>query len=346
MKGFIAFLAVLLSTWTALALPLGWQQIKPGGDTLCARGSDFSFLVHRGDPQKILVSFAAGGACWDEFTCDSDQIFTDTAEKTFRQVDRQAGVYDLNNKNNPYKDWTQVFIPYCTGDVHMGGGDSIYTRPDKTTFKIHHRGGINTKTALKWLQENYKSAREVNIDGCSAGSYASILWTPAVSEAYPQAKIFQFGDSGAGVTDELFVSQWQLDQNLPAWIPALDPARIDWKKLNIVEIYSAIAKYYPNIRFSQFNHHKDRIQILYYAAFGGNGLDWSSRMFNNMENTINMAANFKYFVAPGKEHCSMNSSSFYSTTTDGVSLRDWLAQGSGGKDVENVKCKECNIKVK
>lgn len=344
MKRFKAFIVVLFASQWALALPAGWRQVKPGGDTLCARGDAYSFLVRPGDPQKVLVSFAGGGACWDDLTCDNDKIFTDTAEKTFHQVENQAGIYDLRNKNNPYKNWTHVFIPYCTGDVHVGSSDTTYTRPDNTTFVIHHRGGVNSKAALRWLRENYNTATEINVDGCSAGSYASIVWAPTLAENYPQAKIVQFGDSGAGVSDSLFFPQWRLDQSLPSWIPALDPARIDWEKLTIVDIYKAVASHYPKASFSQFNHHQDRVQILYYAAMGGNGLDWTSRMFSNMEDTANSSPNFRYYVAPGKNHCSMNNSRFYNTTVDGVPLHNWLTQKISGQDGENVKCKECKIR--
>lgn len=340
----MTFILILFVSQMAAAVPAGWQQIKPGGDTLCARGTEFSFLVRPGNPKKVLFSFAGGGACWDDFTCDGEGIFTDTAEKTFAQVENRGGIYDLNDNRNPYKDWTHIFVPYCTGDVHVGDSDTTYTRPDETQFMIHHRGATNTKAAIRWLLENYRGASEVNVDGCSAGSYASILWTPRIAESYPHAKIVQFGDSGAGVADSLFFPQWHFEKSLPTWIPELNPALIDLKKLNIVDIYKAVANYYPKAQFSQFNHHQDRIQILYYSAIGGNGLDWSMHMFNNMENTTALASNFRYYVAPGRNHCSMNNSKFYNTQVDGISLQQWLTRKVSGGDVENVKCKECNIR--
>lgn len=346
MNRFVAFLTITLASSFAFAIPAGWQQIKPAGDTLCARGGEFSFLVHQGDPQKILVSFAGGGACWDDLTCDSDKIYYDTVEKSFAQVEKRSGIFDFNNANNPYKTWTHVFIPYCTGDVHMGSADTVYTRPDSTKFTIYHRGSMNAKAAIKWLKDNYQSAAEVNVDGCSAGSYASILWTPEIAEKYPQARISQFGDSGAGVSDSLFFPQWRLDLSLPSWVPGLNPSVIDWEKLTIVDIYKAIANHYPNATFSQFNHHQDRIQILYYAAMGGAAVDWTPRMFKNMEDTNTLAPNFRYFVAPGKSHCSINNVSFYTTKVDGVSLNSWLSRKVQGQDVENVKCKECSVSVK
>lgn len=348
MKHFVSFvvgvIAVLLVSFRALAAPAGWQQIKPGGDTLCARGGEYSFLVRNGDPQKILVSFAGGGACWDDMTCDEGGPFTDTAERTFTQVEKGQGVYNFKDPRNPYRDWTHIFVPYCTGDVHVGQGDNTYTHMDNTPFVVHHRGGINVKSVLQWLQAHYKSPAELGVNGCSAGSYGSILWTPALAELYPQAKINQLGDSGAGVTDSLFFPQWHLEPSFPAWIPSLDPSRVDWKKLTIVDIYNEIAKHYPQARFSQFNHLKDRVQIMYYAALGGNGLDWTQRMYSNMVSVATVSPNFHFFVAPGDQHCATTTSHLYNTQTDGVSLDQWIRQGISGQNVENVKCKECKIR--
>lgn len=350
MRSIFAFVAVLFSVqlaaqW-AVALPSGWQEIAPGGDTLCARGAPYKFLVHAGDPQKILVSFAGGGACWDDFTCARNQIYTDTVERTYGPINNQEGVYDLNNTANPYKGWTQIFVPYCTGDVHLGSADTMYSDGNGGSFVIHHRGGTNARAALAWMEQNYPTAAEINIDGCSAGSYGSIVWMPKIAEYYKTARILQFGDSGAGISDSLFFPGWKIDQNLPEWVPGLDPKIIDWQKLSLVDIYRGIASYYPNAKFSQFNHDQDRIQTMFYAATGGSGVDWSDRMFKSMDAISTTTTNFRYFVAPGKQHCAITNPSFYSTKSDSVNLREWLGLAVSGQDSQNVKCLECKTKVK
>jgi pectinacetylesterase len=346
MRSIFAFLAVLFAFQVAQALPTGWQEIAPGGDTMCAHGTAYKFLVFNGDPQKILVSFAGGGACWDDFTCARNQIYTDTVERTYGPINNQEGIYDLNSTTNPYKGWTQIFIPYCTGDVHLGSADTTYKDGKGGTFVIRHRGGNNVRAVLQWLTEHYPTAAEINIDGCSAGSYGSIVWMPKIAESYKNAKILQFGDSGAGVSQSLFFPQWGVDRNLPAWVPGLDPTVIDWKKLSLVDVYRSVASYYPNANFSQFNHDQDRIQTLFYAATGGPGNEWSERMFKSMESISVSTVNFRYFVAPGKQHCAITNSSLYTTKSDGVVLADWLGTAVSGQDSQNVKCLECKTNVK
>src|SRR5690349_7759662 len=50
--------------------PGEWTWIYPGGDTECALGGEYRFLVRPGDTDKLLIHFEGGGACWDGATCD------------------------------------------------------------------------------------------------------------------------------------------------------------------------------------------------------------------------------------------------------------------------------------
>jgi hypothetical protein len=338
----ILIVPVLLAfTSTAFSTPPGWQSIKTGGNTMCARGAEYSFLYHEGDPNKVVVSFGQGGACWDASSCSSSILFKDTVEATTNDVTGAEGVYNLANPQNPYYGWTQVVIPYCTADVHLGNGDAQYTKDGKT-FTIHHHGAINTKAVFAWLQSHYRMVNELAVAGCSAGSYGSIVWAPLLAETYRGAHITQYGDSGAGVTDHLFFPQWHIQDSLAKWIPGLDPARIDWKLLTIVDVYKSTANYYPGIHFSQFNHSRDPVQTLFYSLLGGKGGSWTPQMFKIMADTSAASANFNFFVAEGMKHCSMVRDRLYTEAEDGMILADWLRRATKGESVPNIQCKDCN----
>lgn len=327
---------------TAQAVPKGWEQIKPGGETRCARGAEYSFLYHAGDPQKVLVSFGQGGACWDAASCGGSLLYKDTVDSNFEDVAGRGGVYDLDNPSNPYHGWTQVVIPYCTADVHLGNGDAVYERGGRS-FTIHHRGAINVKSVFSWMQAKHIEVQNLVVSGCSAGSYGSIVWTPMFAEHYKTARISQYGDSGAGVANHLFFPQWKIEESLPRWVPGMDPAAIDWNKLTIVDVYRNTASYYPQIHFSQFNHSRDTIQKFFYSMLGGSMGTWSRQMFQIMDDTTAAAPNnFRYFVAQGSEHCSMVRSRMYTEREDGVVLADWMRKMSLGEPVDNVKCKNCS----
>ena len=147
--------------------PNGWQEVKPGGDTRCSRGTDYSYFVRPGLTDKLLVQFQGGGACWNSGTCSiAGAIFTETVD-TIRQTVGvyNEGIYDHSNPDNPFQNWTHVFVPYCTGDVHWGNQTEDYG-----TFTIHHNGYKNSLSAMSWIAENIPSPAKVAVTGCASSS--------------------------------------------------------------------------------------------------------------------------------------------------------------------------------
>ena len=127
----------------------GWLEIRPGGETICSRGTDYAYFVRPGKTDKVLVEFQGGGACWNPTTCSiAGAIFSEDVEDTRAVVGLyQGGIYDHNNPDNPFQNWTHVFIPYCTGDVHWGNNVEVYTT-DSSEFTIHHKGYANALSAM------------------------------------------------------------------------------------------------------------------------------------------------------------------------------------------------------
>ena len=36
------------------------------------------------------------------------------------------GIFDRSNPENPFRDFGVIFVPYCTGDVHIGDASRRY----------------------------------------------------------------------------------------------------------------------------------------------------------------------------------------------------------------------------
>ena len=112
-----------------------WTELRPTGNTKCARGTPFAFFVKRGKSiEKIIVEFRGGGACWSKETCRlQTSTFSETAEgqrASFRDtpskppkmiipaiqniltrtVESGMSIRILRN--------THIYVPYCTGDLH------------------------------------------------------------------------------------------------------------------------------------------------------------------------------------------------------------------------------------
>lgn len=157
----------------------GWNQLRPGGETICAKGTPYHFYVRRGSPETLLVFFEGGGACWTGEDCDRGRpnYHPDLVSPGPAVDPAMRGILDLVHPQNPFADRSAVFVPYCTGDVHLGDRDTTYTaasaRGEARSFTIHHRGQVNAMTVLRWVYTNFAAPREIFVSGSSAGGVAT-----------------------------------------------------------------------------------------------------------------------------------------------------------------------------
>lgn len=152
-----------------------WERIAPGGDTGCGPGSPYSFFVARGDPKRLLVFLQGGGACWSPMLCNVTK-----GEATYDPIvdasdveSATQGILALANPANPFRGATAVFLPYCTGDVHLGSRAHTYrglAEDDSVTeFEVQHFGYRNAMAALRWVFEQFPKIDGAFVAGHSAG---------------------------------------------------------------------------------------------------------------------------------------------------------------------------------
>ena len=275
-------------------LETGWHEMKPGGRTSCSRGSSFSFFFKKGkDTERVILEFMGGGACWNELTCG---LRTSTFSENIEGVrsmwlrgqkavpdgyDKAAGesTFAWNSglgdpsTSNTFADWSHVYVPYCTGDLHWGDNDVDYL-PGLT---IKHRGAVNAGAAVDWMVSNFVAPKTVFVTGCSAGSYASVYWASKVAVAYqtvsPTTKVVQYGDSGAGIITDSFLDSyknWNSAKNMP-W--DIFPLALQGDKSNerltnytLVDFYRYGAEHFPQHTYSQFNTQYDNNQAFFWLS--------------------------------------------------------------------------------
>jgi hypothetical protein len=324
-------------------LAAGWTKIEPGGDTICSLGTPYAFYVHPGTVNRLLVYFEGGGACWNDFTCsDPDTYFDSAVDDTGPEhLYLAGGIGDLDNPDNPFKDWFLVFVSYCTADVHWGDNTQTYTIGGEETT-VYHKGFVNVSAVLDWIETNFEEPEKILVTGRSGGSYGSILGAAYIQTLYPDAPVYQLGDSGSGVITDDFLQNsfqnWGAAQNLPDWIPALQVPPTD---LTMAKIYIAIADYYSSDRWSQYNTAHDVDQIFYYAAMGGSAADWSDLMLASLQEIQDGAPNFRSYTAPGEIHGITNIDIFYTREVEGIKFRDWVDDMVNDEAWDDVMCTDC-----
>jgi hypothetical protein len=310
----------------------GWTPVSPGGDTLCARGAPYTFFTRAGNPDKLLIFFQGGGACWNAETCDPNSGLFDDVVLGDEINAYSTGIFNpAAGGENPFADYSAVFVPYCTGDWHTGS--SAVTYGDQT---IHHNGYANVTAALDWAFANVPSPDQVVVSGCSAGSYASIFYTPTIARRYSRADIVQLGDAGVGRVPPGWggFDVWGTFAHLPRGVRRTAP------ELFIEAVYRGVARAYPRVELAQYNSFNDNVQVRYFEIMGGWLADWVVGLENSIA-VLTGLANFHAYTAAGGEHCITTSDRFYSEAVDGVRFRDWLAALLAGEAVPDVHCTTC-----
>lgn len=314
----------------------GWNIIETGGDTICARGTPYQFYVRPGNPENLMIYFQGGGACWNPLTCREGGTFDDTVGD--EEVQNYNGIFDFENEENPIADYSVVFIPYCTADIHSGDSLQSYAR-----MEINHRGYANSAVVLDWAYENYGEPANVFVTGSSAGAYGAIYHSPYIIEQYgADANIAVLGDAGMGVTEPGWgtLGDWDIYANLPDFVPGME--ELTTENFTFPGLYSTYAAAYPDVPYAQFTNALDEVQITFYT-FGGTGLTpemWVEGMVAAADLTDELD-NSSTYIAPGGAHTILASPDLYDMEVVGVRFLDWLTELINGEQPEAVRCVEC-----
>jgi RNA polymerase sigma factor (sigma-70 family) len=183
---------LLLAPGSASPGAATWLRIGLSG-AKCARGGPYAFWLHRGSRARLLLYFQDGGGCWSYETCrPGSGFFQDSLRSPTDPSLPESGILDFSDSRNPFRDYTAVYLPYCTGDVHWGNNLARYTEDGGRTLTIHHVGFDNDRRVLRWVYRRYPAPRRIFVTGCSAGSVGSAVFAPYVMRHYRHARTDQF----------------------------------------------------------------------------------------------------------------------------------------------------------
>ena len=121
--------------------------------TKCGDGSDYSFSIHpapAGQPlDKIVVYMEGGGSCVDGPDCASTFASNPDLFSSANEGLPEVGLTSSTNVNNPFQNWTKVYIPYCTQDGHTGSG-IVNAFPEITVYRY---GAVNVRAAMQYVRD-------------------------------------------------------------------------------------------------------------------------------------------------------------------------------------------------
>jgi hypothetical protein len=320
----------------------GWEKFVPGGDCQCADGSEFAFWERRADPTKVVFYLEGGGACWTAEMC----AFTGNGESPFYSWNvhdgppSEGGIFDVTNPDNPFADYSFVYVPYCTGDVHLGDATREYS-PELT---VQHKGYVNGTTALTSLAEHYPDAAQVVVVGVSAGSVAAPVYGGVVADLLPQAQVTVLADSSGTYPDdpdlntEILGEQWGALETMPDWEVNEGLTAADWGP---PRFWVQAGLHDPDLVLARFDFAYDEVQAFFMEQLEVDTSDLVAAIDAN-EAAIEDAGVVQHsYTAPGNDHGVVGDNLFYTLDVNGVPLVDWVATLIAGEVLDDVHCDQC-----
>jgi len=314
-----------------------WVLIEPGGDTICSQGTPYHFYTRMSSAEtdNLMVYFEGGGACWFDQICDLEATpqYVPFLQEEFPSTD---GIFDFENDMNPFADYNMVYVPYCTGDVHLGDVDATYSNADGEEFTIYHRGYTNATTVLDWTFANVMNPETVFVTGSSAGSIPAPFYAEMITEAYPDARIEVLGDAAGGYRIPTGAAatfgQWNTMSILTDLYADYDLETIDFEAF-----YVEVGKAYPDISMTQYNTAFDETQVGFLFLNGVIGTPLPELLNANFAD-IEAETEFAHFLAGGDLHVILPRPEFYTYAVGEQSFVDWITALANGEEVETVTC--------
>ncbi len=179
-----------------------WTWV-PFSDALCANGAATGLAVNLSSKSsRVLIYLEGGGACWNALTCytlmTAANFTTGYGESDFTAESTDAsylaepgGFFDRTAAANPFKDYSYVYVPYCTGDIFAGNNVAQYG-----SMSAMHVGFKNVTAYLQRLVPTFPSADRVYLAGSSAGGFGAVYNWWQAQKAFGAVRVDVIDDSG------------------------------------------------------------------------------------------------------------------------------------------------------
>jgi hypothetical protein len=318
-------------TWTWVPFP----ESRCMNDTATGIGVNW-----HSDSSELLIYLEGGGACFNAFTCATvahqggfgESDMTDTANAY-----GDAGVFNRADPDNPFRDWNYVFVPYCSGDVHAGSADEGFGGRTQLGYQ-------NIGHYLDRLSPTFPNATRVVLTGSSAGGFGAAFNYDRVATAFGGRPTFLLDDSGPPMSDTYLTPCLQTQVrdawNLAAALPADCDECTGEDGGGLVNLASYLGTKYSAQRQGLISSNRDGV-IRTFFGFGYPTCSSTTPMpeptfadgIEELTTLLAPSPGFRAFILDSSVHVWLIDPTLGGTTSEGVSLTDWLrAFLDGGAD--------------
>jgi hypothetical protein len=286
-----------------LAVPQGWNYYAIDG-AMCRDGSPAGIYVHRGTANKLFIYLEGGGACSSPTFCSHNpaavsQAFPGGAQSQGQTIGGSLGsvtggpyqapyvptaaagltaayspgIFDFTNAANPVKDWSGVYVPYCTGDVHFGTADNVTIPGDGVLPALtnqHFVGYRNMQKFIGHLVPTFPNLTQVLLTGASAGGFGAGLNYGMVQDSFGTVPVTVLDDSGPPfLTADLpacIQKQWRDLWGFDAALPSDCAECTNTDGSGLTDIVKYWHHKYPHARVGLVSSVQDEVMRLFFGS--------------------------------------------------------------------------------
>jgi hypothetical protein len=304
-----------------------WTWI-PFPNAVCANGAATGIGINPSTTSpRVLIYLEGGGGCWDELTCytlmtasyvstgyGAAEFAAESTDVTY--LAEPGGFFDRAAAANPFKDYSYVYIPYCTGDIFAG--NNVTVLGTTTTSFVGYR---NVSAFLSRIVPTFPAADRVILAGSSAGGYGAMYNFWQTQAAFGSIRVDVLDDSGTFMPPDVTAqgngaqttqaTVWNLASTFPPCVACAT---------DLSAIYGFYATSEPGHRGALLSYSMDSVLPLFYGittAQFATGLD------EDLASGFTPNANMRAFVVGAAGHVLFFNPTL---TSNGVTLQTFLTQ--------------------
>jgi len=282
---------------------------------------------------KLLIYFEGGGACFNNLSClqvAHPNGYDESDLESFVRFAGSSGVFDRENPDNPFADYSFVFVPYCTGDIHAGTNPQGFGRRNQV-------GYLNVASALPAIMLRFPKTNNVVLSGSSAGGFGALANFDQVQIAFgDDVPVTMLDDSGPPLPQEFMTQCFQemIDEawGLSAALPDDCPECQVSEDSGLHNILPYLAGKYPNRRFAIISSLSDSVMSLFFGFGYPRCSGFPTSIPSNVmaeavtqlqEDIAGPYPNVGVFTVTGSKHVFLLDAPI-STRSGGTMLIDWM----------------------
>lgn len=308
------------------ATPGQWTWV-PFPNSACGNGSPTGIGVNLSSTAtRVLIYLEGGGACWSQETCYTLQttayFTTGYTEADFTTESTDAtylaapgSFFDRTATANPFKDYSYVYVPYCTGDIF--GGSNVVSMGSNTA---HFVGYADMTAYLERIVPTFPTVDRVILAGSSAGGYGAIINWEQTQNAFGSTRVDVIDDSGTFLPASVEAEgNGQVQTAIAAWkLTATTPPGCTTCASDPSTLYGYYAQKYPDHRAALLSYSQDSVLPTYY---GISVTQFTTGLDDVLTTQFQPNANLGAFVDDASGHVLFLTPTL---TSGGVTVQSWI----------------------